>query len=65
MKDFNEPGSNKTELTPEFKNFVTELQLDNVCKILGGELKHYVCTDRNTIHRKIVIEYDHQEKCKH
>ena len=26
------------------------------------ELKHYTVTDRNSIHQKYVIEYDHQKK---
>ena len=62
MKDFNEPGSNKIGLTPVFKEFVTQTQLDNVCKILGGELKHYICSDKFTTHEKIVIEYNHKKK---
>ena len=62
MNDFNQPGSNKIGMTPVFKEFVTQTQLDNVCKILGGELKHYICTDRTTTHEKIVIEYNHQKK---
>ena len=64
MDDFNKPGSNKTGITPEFTKFVTQLQLDNVCKILSGELKHYVCSDKTTTHEKIVIEYNHKKKCK-
>jgi hypothetical protein len=62
MNDFNQPGSNKVGLTPVFKEFVTKLQLDNVCKILDGELKHYICTDKFTSHEKIVIEYNHKKK---
>jgi|TARA_B100000902_G_scaffold330949_1_gene328144 hypothetical protein len=64
MDDFNKPGSNKIGITPEVENFVTQLQLDNVCKILGGELKHYFCSDKTTTHEKIVIEYNHKKKCK-
>ena len=55
MNDFNQPGSEKIGITPVSKEFVTQLQLDNVCKILGGELKHYICTDKFTTHEKIHI----------
>jgi len=65
MKDFNEPGSNKSWMDEGFKKFVIEYQLDNVVRLLGGKLTRCICTDRTTTHRKIVIEYDHQEKCKH
>lgn len=62
MKDFNEPGSNKSWMDEGFKKFAVNTQLDNICKILGGEAKHYICTDKKTQHQKIVIEYDHQNK---
>ena len=62
MKDFNEPGSNKSWMDEGFKKFAVNTQLDNICKILGGEAKHYICTDKKTQHQKIVIEYDHQQK---
>lgn len=48
------------------KNFATagvvEMQLDNICKILGGEANHYICADKKTQHQKIVITYDRKEK---
>ena len=62
MKDFNTPGSNKSWMDEGFKKFAVDTQLHNVCKILGGELKHYICTDRTTTHEKIVIEYNHVNK---
>ena len=65
MKDFNTPGSNKSKMDDAFVKFNSEWQLDNVVKLLNGEIKHYIVTDKKTIHKKIVIEYDHQEKCKH
>jgi hypothetical protein len=46
----------------EDAKFALEIQLANICKILGGEAKHYICTDKKTQHQKIVIEYDHQNK---
>jgi hypothetical protein len=45
-----------------FKKFAVDKQLDNICEILGGEVKHYICCDRTTQHRKIVIEYNHIKK---
>jgi hypothetical protein len=45
-----------------FKKITVEKQLDNICQILGGEVKHYTCCDRTTEHQKIVIEYNHKKK---
>jgi hypothetical protein len=45
-----------------FKKFAVDKQLDNICEILGGEVKHYICCDRTTQYRKIVIEYNHSKK---
>ena len=45
-----------------FRKFAVKTQLDNVCKILGGEAKHYYVSDRTTKREKIVIEYNHQKK---
>jgi len=50
------------KIDDDFKNFAVKTQLDNICKILGGEAKHYTCCDRTTEHEKIVIEYNHQKK---
>ena len=46
----------------DFRKFAVKTQLDNVCKILGGEAKHYYVSDKKTEHRKIVIEYEHKTK---
>ena len=46
----------------DFKKWNVQNQLDNICKILGGEAKHYYVSDRTTKHEKIVIEYNHQKK---
>ena len=62
MKDFNTPGSNKSWMDEGFKKFNSEWQLKNVAKLLDGELKHYICTDKTTSHEKIVIEYNHKKK---
>ena len=45
-----------------FRKFAVDKQLDNICKILGGEVKHFTCCDRTTEHQKIVIEYNHKQK---
>ena len=45
-----------------FKKITVEKQLDNICQILGGEVKYYTCCDRTTEHQKIVIEYNHKKK---
>ena len=37
-------------------------RLEKIAKDLGGELKHYECSDRTSKHKKIVIEYDHEKK---
>jgi len=36
--------------------------LDKVAELLGGEVKHYTCSDRTSVHEKIVIEYNHSGK---
>jgi hypothetical protein len=46
----------------DFRKFAVKTQLDNICKILGGEAKYYTCCDRTTKHEKIVIEYNHEQK---
>ena len=45
-----------------FKKITVEKQLDNICQILGGEVKYYTCCDRVNEHQKIVIEYNHKKK---
>ena len=62
-------GLNKTKQTTggsvideNFRKFAVQTQLNNICKILNGEAKHYYCSDRITKHEKIVIEYNHEEK---
>ena len=62
MKDFNTPGSNKSWMDEGFKKYIVEWQLENVRNVLGGELTHYICTDKTTSHEKIVIEYNRTKK---
>ena len=61
MDDFNAPGKS-TEITPEVADIIVQTQLDNITKILGGKLSHYTVTDKTTIHKKYVIEYEHNHK---
>ena len=40
-------------------------RLEKIAKDLGGELKFYECSDSTSHHKKIVIEYDREDKkCK-
>jgi hypothetical protein len=43
---------------------IAQQQVSNVAKLLGGEAKYIICVERNTEHKKIVIEYDHKERTK-
>ena len=36
----------------------------NIESLLQGKAHYVECSDRTTYHRKIVIEYDHQDKDK-
>ncbi len=42
--------------------FALQIQLDNICRILGGEAKYYICSSKTTTHKKLVIEYNHENK---
>ena len=44
----------------DFKKWNVKNQLDNICHILGADARHYICCDKKTEHKKIVIEYDHR-----
>ena len=63
MDDFNQPQQ-RVGIDDDFRKFAVETQVNNICKILGGESKHYICSDKTTTHEKIVIEYNHEKKCK-
>jgi len=36
--------------------------VEKIEELLNGKAHYYVCTDKKTEHRKIVIEYDHATK---
>ena len=63
MDDFNQPQQ-RAGIDDDCRKFAVETQVNNICKILGGEAKHYICSDKTTTHEKIVIEYNHEKKCK-
>ena len=63
MDDFNQPQQ-RAGIDDDFRKFAVETQVNNICKILGGEAKRYICSDKTTTHEKIVIEYNHEKKCK-
>ena len=58
MDDFNQPQQ-RAGIDDNFRKFAVETQVNNICKILGGEVQYILCCDKKTQHRKIVIEYDH------
>ena len=44
------------------KNLLALQQLENVSKLLGGELKHHYCSDLKSTHERYTIEFNHQKK---
>ena len=38
--------------------------VEKIEELLDGKAKHYYVSDRTTKHEKIVIEYNHEDKCK-
>ena len=46
---------------PTKLNIVKNL-VEKIEELLDGNAHYYVCTDKKTEHRKIVIEYDHATK---
>jgi hypothetical protein len=58
--EFNTPGSNKTGITPEFKEYVAEWQLDNIVKLLDAKLERchvYNSDNRDEVYKQITITY--------
>jgi hypothetical protein len=56
-------------MTEEWRKVTNKSIADNlvqsIAELLDGEVHYIECSDRTTHHKKIVIEYDHEEKCKH
>ena len=66
MDDFNQPGSDKIGITPVFKDFVVNLQIDNVVKILDAEINRcrvYNSDNRDEVYHQITITYK-EDTCK-
>ena len=64
MDDFNTPGSNESGLTPVFKDFIVNLQIDNVVKILDADIKRcrvYNSDNRDEVSNQITITYKDTE----
>lgn len=60
MDNFNEPGSSKIGITPVFTDFIVNLQIDNVVKILDADIKRcrvYNSDNRNDVYNQITITY--------
>ena len=60
MDDFNTQGSNKIGLTPVFKDFVVNLQIDNVVRILDAKIERcnvYNSDNRDEVYKQITITY--------
>jgi len=49
-------------ITMEINEILAKDQLENVAKLLDGKLTYWVCSDKYTEHKKIVIEYDAKKK---
>jgi hypothetical protein len=58
--EFNQPVSNKTSITEEFKRYVAEWQLDNVAKLLDAKVESchvYNSDNRDEVYNQITITY--------
>ena len=65
MNDFNAPGSNKIGITPVFTDFVVNLQIDNVVKILDADIERcrvYNSDNRDEVYNQITITYKQRER---
>ncbi len=58
--EFNTPGSSKTGITPKFKEYVTEWQLNNIEKLLNAKVERchvYNSDNRDEVYNQITITY--------
>ena len=51
-----EPWEEKTN------RIIADNLIENIGRLLQGEVKHYYCSDRTTKHEKIVIEFNQTKK---
>ena len=49
----------KSKWREETNKVIAKNLVENVEKLLDGKAHYYICCDRTSSHRKIVIEYDH------
>ena len=58
--EFNTPGSSKTGITPEFKEYVAKWQLDNVVRLLDAKMEScrvYNSDNIDEVYNQITITY--------
>jgi hypothetical protein len=58
--EFNTPGSSKTGITPEFKEYAAKWQLDNVVRLLDAKMEScrvYNSDNRDEVYNQITITY--------
>ena len=49
----------KNKWREETNKVIANNLVDNLENLLNAKVRHYICVDRTSSHRKIVIEYDH------
>jgi len=55
-------GKQRAGITPEFKKFAVQQQLDNIVKLLDGKIEYYMCCDKTQQHEEYVITFNHKIK---
>jgi hypothetical protein len=50
------------EMTEQTKSILAGIQIENICKLLDGEVKYYHCSDLHSEHKKIEIIYDKKKR---
>jgi hypothetical protein len=55
-------GSNGGSMTEETNRVIADNLVKNIEQLLDGTARYYTCCDKNTEHKKIVIEYNHKQK---
>ena len=58
--EFNTPGSSKTGITPVFKKYAAEWQLNNIEKLLDAKVERcrvYNSDNRDEVYNQITITY--------
>ena len=55
-------GDNGGSMTEETNRVIADNLVKNIEQLLDGTARYYTCCDKNTEHKKIVIEYNHKQK---